>query len=557
MTDEQQEPSQVTTSPALRIADAGLAFLRTAPNTLDAAQSKTMTEAAQTVKPFLDLIGFAKGRATYYTDKAAQAGVEAALHKRLFSLDRGLYAMLCTLPGVTDRSRQAAIKTLLSRPLGRGQGLLSEGEEGHLVEALLKSMPITRQLKFFRLLKAERLNNSRTRKLILKTILRSPRLELWSTRYRKLLRSALSHALGQRMTSVLRSILAKDEAQRSLREQRILRQKLGRWVRAPQQALVFDCVGFVLGLEAGRQRPLLKAYVAAKTRLEDGRTLSTETLEGLRSCYHKDRSFKEVLELTKSQLTKGQSLKLQATARAQEVSIDFVASAHSAVELYVYAFKQGMTEAISEALDAKAKKAAEALSLQSQHVGVLLDASSSMAGSREQKLRPMARALANRDVLAAASERCTIVTCGGQASGRLHTPGGPTALSLGLVELLGAKPERVFVLSDGYENAPSGRFMQTVAALRRLGLNTPIVQLSPVFAADTQSVRALAPELVPALPLPQPKALALTMVRAQLDSEPAEGLKSLCQSLFQGLLTRTIAGTKRRALARPLEDLGQ
>ncbi len=68
----------------------------------------------------------------------------------------------------------------------------------------------------------------------------------------------------------------------------------------------------------------------------------------------------------------------------------------------------------------------------------------------------------------------------------LVEPSGDTSLAAGLVQLLKSDPDVVFVLSDGYENAPAGRFGKTVAAVRRIGIQTPIHQFTPVFAAESQ-----------------------------------------------------------------------
>ena len=49
----------------------------------------------------------------------------------------------------------------------------------------------------------------------------------------------------------------------------------------------------------------------------------------------------------------------------------------------------------------------------------------------------------------------------------------------------------VFVLTDGYENAPAGRFAEVVRAVRQMGVETPIHQFSPVFAAEARGIRSL------------------------------------------------------------------
>ena len=81
-----------------------------------------------------------------------------------------------------------------------------------------------------------------------------------------------------------------------------------------RMATVEQCVRFILGDESNLTLARLVAYRDAKVRLENGRKLPLETLEGLRSRFHRDRSSAEVLDLTKSQLTSGQKIALQRKA---------------------------------------------------------------------------------------------------------------------------------------------------------------------------------------------------------------------------------------------------
>ena len=74
-------------------------------------------------------------------------------------------------------------------------------------------------------------------------------------------------------------------------------------------------------------------------------------------------------------------------------ALDSTGHEHDAVRLYLYAYEMGMTEAIAEALAKKAHDAAKKVRLPYANIGVLLDASASMAGSSEQKLRPIATAI--------------------------------------------------------------------------------------------------------------------------------------------------------------------
>jgi hypothetical protein len=71
-------------------------------------------DAGRIVASFVDAAATALGRATHYNSRDEQQKAELAAHEGLLRLDRGLYSLLLTLPGVLDRARQVGIKNLLS-----------------------------------------------------------------------------------------------------------------------------------------------------------------------------------------------------------------------------------------------------------------------------------------------------------------------------------------------------------------------------------------------------------------------------------------------------------
>ena len=478
---------------------------------------------------------FERADARERTKKAEEqrAAVEHQ-HERMFSLDRGLYCALMTLPGTTDFNRQLAIKKLLHQPRRpHHQALLSDAEELNILRWLVQTLPPTRMLKMFVMLKESRVNNARTRKLMLRSLLSHPRLELWCTRYRKKLRIVLEHALGQRMSGIVRSITKKAPSSWNDKEQNILHKHIGKHGHASQQKKVYECVSFILGNEEHLCLPLLKAYKAAKHDLEEGKRLPYETLEGIRSTYHKEIPTTQVLSLTKGQLTEGQKIGMQRAAEKAGVEVTFDPNKQSALRLYIYSFERGMDESIKQALQKKATQAAQNLPTRWKHAGLLVDASASMMGDSTQALRPMSVALATRDMLRAASETSSVLYCGGRHEEEtgLTYPCGGTSLAEGLIQLLRDTPDVVFILSDGYENSPAGRLAEVIKQIRKLGINTPIYQFSPVFGAESGGLRCLAKDLIPALPVTSPQDMGLPLLKGMLQNEPVKAL--------QGLLTLT------------------
>jgi hypothetical protein len=503
-------------------------------------------DAGALVCSFLDVASTSLGRATHYNSREQQEAAERSSHAQLLEFDRDLYAILLLIPGISDRARQHGIRALLGAPR-IGAGLLDAEGERAVIEAMVAGLPAQRMLKLFAGLadkQGDRVNNARTRKLILRTLLSSPRLELWSVKYRSKLRDALVHAWGRKTASFLRRVLSTPIAQISVEEQQALARHIGKYA-GRNARIARECVGFVLGASLEPTLPLLVAFEAAKRDLAAGAKLPLEVLEGIRSSYHPQVDRGTLLSVGKGSLTKTQRRQVQRAANEARVEVAMDPRDYAAVDLYVYAYAMGMNDDIAAALVAHGQRAAAEFPARYQRVGVLVDASASMAGHATQALRPMAVALALRDMLQAVGEAHRTIYCGGEfraedharlSSPRAHgfaglcRPAGETSLAEGLLELLDVdeaqRPEAVFVISDGYENAPAGRFAEVVAALQPMGIEIPIYHLCPVFAAEARGIRNLG-EGIAAMPVARPEALGVSFLRSLVFAEPLRGINCL------------------------------
>lgn len=496
-------------------------------------------EAGTIVCKFLDTATTSFGRATHYNTRVEQQEAELQAHEKLFTLSRNLYSVLLALPGVLDRSVQIGLKKLLSTERnGVPEEFLTPEMERAVLYHLVQALPAQRMLKLLDALRfgneelgIKKANNARTRKLILKTLLSTPRLELWAIKYRSKVKRALVHAWGKRRASIIRAILNKTTL--SYKEQGILEVSILKFSGADNFKLACDCVRFVFGNQDMRRTslPLLRAFGAAKKDLSAGKSLPKEVLEGLRSTYHPDIPKVEVIRITKDTMTKTQKMQVQRQAKEAKIDVAMNPLDYDAVRLYIYAFEMGLTDEIVAALEAKAKKSAAAFPARYNRVGIVVDMSKSMEGSTTQPLRPAATALATRDMLRYTAEHGVIeyVSGSGQIDPhQLVRPMGDTAIADAFVKVLQSSPDAVYIISDGYENAPAGRFAEVFQYVREAGIDTPVYHLNPVMAAEAGGVKELAPkEGVPTLPVQSPQALGTTIVRGLIESEPERGINAL------------------------------
>lgn len=492
--------------------------------------------AGALVRSFLDTAATSYGKATHYNTAAEVRAAERASHDALLAMDRELYALLLTLPGMTDRAHQLGVRNLLATTRSGQEHLLSTDGEREIAYRLAAALPPQRMLQLFAGLRGRdehlgqgRVNNARARKLVLRTVLRARKLDLWAVKYRDKLRAALTHALGERKAGILRSILSKPADGRNAKEIKILREEIGRFGDGQRRlGWLYECVGFVLGAKPeGYGVEIFGKFQAAKRDLAAGTGLPIEVLEGIRSQYHAEVPSSVVIELCKDTMSRGRRMSVQRQARAAGVEVAMDPTVYDAVKLYVYAFEMGMSDDVAQALDAKARRSARDFPMRYGRLGILVDASRSMAGDHSQKLRPLATVLALRDMLGHTADEVVIRYAGARPAGHLVRPAGDTELARGLVELVRALPDAIYVLSDGYENAPAGRFAEVVAAFEQLGIRVPIHHLNPVMAAEASGVRELAPGRVATTPVHDLDGLGLSFLRHLVDVDPVQAVNAL------------------------------
>lgn len=485
-----------------------------------------------TLVRFLDVATTSTGRATTYNSREDQQFSEMMVHRAMLQADRDLYAVLLLLPGMTDHARQVGVRLLLSREASGTR--LSYEIAQEVLYSIVRQLPPQRMIKLFESFRygsesdgLHRINTAAARKLVLRMILGSKALVFWAVKYRFKLRSVLTHALGLRNSSILLSIISKPVDEWDRGERVFVRSQLLRHCPQKKELQVFAAYRFIFG-KREESEPLFRDFYAAQTDLSAGSRLPLEVLEGIRSQYHPKVSQAELLSLAKGRMSKGQKLAVQKRAKKEGVEVDVDFSAYSPLRLYLYAYGCGLTEEIRTHLDEKARKAAASVCVALDSVGVLIDASGSMRGHATQKFRPIATALSVRDMLKYCGQSYLEEIAGGViAEGGLIMPSGDTSLGTGFLRLVDLGVKAIFVISDGYENAPEGQFCEVLDAVRRLNIPQPAVyHVNPVFAAEGASVRRLSDEAC-LIPVGEPESFGVGVLRGLLEKDPEAALQGM------------------------------
>ncbi|MGI5422908.1 hypothetical protein [Actinomadura luteofluorescens] len=158
----------------------------------------------------------------------------------------------------------------------------------------------------------------------------------------------------------------------------------------------------------------------------------------------------------------------------------------------VHLYRGGPSEDLYAALGRYVGAAAAAFPRFTGTVALVLDASASMRGYGDREWAALSQAAALRMVLSQVCARLEVIETGGDE----RAPRGATDLATGVLDALGADPDLVAVVSDGYENVFPGDLAKVVASLPDAGVTTPVVFCHALFTgSDDLTLRRPAPSL--------------------------------------------------------------
>ncbi|MFG2623787.1 hypothetical protein [Streptomyces sp. NPDC048473] len=345
--------------------------------------------------------------------------------------------------------------------------------EGRLIAARLAKLPPQRVYRLFRVLRGAKVNNRRTRAIMRDWLAARPDPAHDAVKYRAGLKTAARH-VHLRFDGPGEPGEIGDFLFRPGRRARYRHQLLDAWRRAHYEQGAVDELPFTVaeGFAArhGMKREVfLERMVPRMTRLERLRT------QGRRSAGNEVRLPTDV-DLTVMPLTR---LTLYVLSLGFEV-------------------RRLHRKELTHALRTAARRAAGPHAGSWGKVAAVLDDSYSSSGSGQKRRRPLAVALACHfllEALAAPGAYTPLWTSGG-TDPLLVRPWGPTPLGTRVLDALEHGPDRLVIVSDGWDNAPPGLAGEVLRVWRtRLDPDrrTAVVHVNPVYDADGFDVRRLAP----------------------------------------------------------------
>ncbi len=386
------------------------------------------------------------------------------LHRYTLGNYRRLYARSLAL-GLNHFNRAMIVRLLLAA--GSPADGEQRAEENALITVTLAELPPQRVHKLFEALARDRVNNRRTRAVMRHylTEARDPHFD--AVKYRRRVLVAARHA----------HVGFDEETERFLTDP-----------EARRQPGVFEV-------------PLFRAYAESHFAKEALFRLPFSVAEGLAAS--RGVSQEELLKRGRDRMTAGERLRSQARSQRAGVRLpaDLAAAPLTRLATYVCSLDPAERRRRHDELDGALRAAADRTFQRAPsplgRIAVVADRSWSSAGSFEKRRRPLAVALGCVYLLRRAAAESVVLWAPDLSRPDLEvTARGQTDLATPLLAALRAAPDTVVIVSDGYENAPTGLAGQVAATARdRVAgcSDVAFVHLNPVFDADNLAPRQLGP----------------------------------------------------------------
>ncbi len=473
----------------------------------------SLATVKQSLVDGLTIASGAKSSATYYHGKDEQMKAIRTQIKSLYGVSKELPLIIATQKGATGRFVSEVLLNELKNTVNGGAcnivNPIDWYDNGLCDKAILTALNnlagedngITYVFRLFVDLKNAKVNNERTRKIILGFLWGQPNFEFYAMKYRNKISEILKHVYGVKKTSILLSIAEKqvkgygDNIVGSEKEMKIMNELLLKYFNGDsKKALKLLLFIFRKDNQVNyTDFTLLNEYQKAKTDITSVVNVPEEILLGLVSNprhpqFHTMWSTATQKEATKALVRKNVKVtsvnqQVRQTKSTAKLGVEKTVDLEKATDflaLYKTGYENGFTTDLKSAINKLAEKK-KINGFFYKNVGIIVDDSNSMTGHKiESKNTPKAIADFTARVLGKSASNAVIVKTNDQV----------TDLASSFVELLKKEDavnqyNAIFILTDGYENAYDGLTNEVISIYQReSGRNLPIFQISPITSAE-------------------------------------------------------------------------
>ncbi|MET9980071.1 hypothetical protein ACFYOI_16470 [Streptomyces microflavus] len=424
--------------------------------------------AAEDVLLFVNAAITATGQREFRSDAVGQQLSLDFLHAYVRVNYRRVYASSLAL----DINDHNAVRIVLGLLETAGEASAEERRtEGRLIAARLALLPPQRVYRLFGEVRRAGINNRRTRAIMRDWLAARPDLGHDAVKYRGGVKTAARHI----------------------------------HLRCPEGAEPLAEVGTFL-FRPGRlpryEHRLLDAWRRAHYEQGAVAELPFTVAEGFAARHGMKREV--FLKRAAPRMTRLERLRTHSVTQRPETDLTVMPLTRLALYVLSLPFEQRAARRteLTGALRTAARRAAGGHAGSWGRVHAVLDDSFSSSGSGQKRRRPLAVALAGHHLLEALAAPGAYrgLWTSGRGDALLVRPWGPTPLGMRVLDALepgpgGAAPDRLVIVSDGWDNAPAGLAGEVLRVWRKRldpGRRTAVVHVNPVYDADGFDVRRLA-----------------------------------------------------------------
>jgi hypothetical protein len=434
---------------------------------LQPATTRVAQVAREDLVMFINACLACTGQREFYDDAYGQRVSIDFLHDYILGNYRLLYTRSLTA-GINQFNQAQIILKLLKT--GRNTAPEHRSEEGALIAATLQKLPPQRAWRLLEQLRSLGINNRRSRAIARDYLQQRRDLTFDAVKYRPKVKAITKHA-HLKLSGELGPFLFKNWQQRSY------------------ETKLF---------ETFRQ-----AHYSA-TALYD---LPFTIAEGLAQKHHIPRAV--FLEKIQGQMTPGEKLRLQGSARRSQATIELDLGRMPLTKLALYilslsiSVRQSRHTELQQALQKSARQVLYHSPLNLGRVAAILDCSYSTFGSGEKRRRPLGVALGVHYLLQSTTQQYKAFWSIPVEEPLYLQARGQTDLATPLLNALDWGADLVVIVSDGCENDPPQGASEVLRIYRQKldpQRRVSIIHCNPVFNPDDFSLRPLSP-LIPTVGL--------------------------------------------------------
>jgi len=451
----------------------------------------------------------ARARATHYHTRRDQVEAVKLAISKLFDVSRELPLLISAIHGVNAFFIQEALLHEFTHTAQSGRFLIIDQDTWtrerfgdmviHAAFERLQANGTPYVMRFFQLLKTRKINNARARRFALHWIFKQRNLDFLAVKYRAKLKIALVHLWGRGRALTILNVLSKiaiTAQEKALIETHVLAYAPGRTVDELHTLISYIFTGSPPN--SSHYDPDDAPTIAAVEKAREdvfhsaARLVPLEVLEGLvANPKHPQHNAlwatKEQRDATRKTLREKDAT-TTATQRVRERKSDQALGVSRETRdekadplVLLKAYYEGAQVDLNVVEDLAAER--KIVEFPWDKIAIIWDKSFSMTGSAEARNTP--RAISHfTGLILRSSARAVLLA---------ETEEGSTDYATPFLYALQYDADAVFVLGDGYENAPfEGAFATLLEFARSRQFDKPVFHIAPLGSAEAGAkVRAL------------------------------------------------------------------